>query len=181
MAAQRVVRQILDEEEENLPPIRKFKHLINPFDGLSHIDIYNRYRFPAIIILEITDLIKDEIERPSNRSHAIRPLIQVCITLPYLASNSFQQDDGVEEFEDIQGEKYNRFNHKNQITARNSKRAVLFLSRNHCKVIDEILPSNLNVFNVSYMPPLMTYLVALNSFFDQLSESADTYSSQDGT
>uniref|UniRef100_A0A915IQZ8 DDE Tnp4 domain-containing protein n=1 Tax=Romanomermis culicivorax TaxID=13658 RepID=A0A915IQZ8_ROMCU len=76
MAARRIIRQILDEEEENLPRIRKFKHLINPFDGLSDVDINNRYRFPANIILEMMDLIKDGIERPSNRSHALPPLIQ---------------------------------------------------------------------------------------------------------
>uniref|UniRef100_A0A915JQQ8 Uncharacterized protein n=1 Tax=Romanomermis culicivorax TaxID=13658 RepID=A0A915JQQ8_ROMCU len=42
---------------------------------------------------EITDLIKDKIERPSNRSRTIPPLIQVCVTLRYLSFRIYMKSN----------------------------------------------------------------------------------------
>uniref|UniRef100_A0A915KKP4 Uncharacterized protein n=1 Tax=Romanomermis culicivorax TaxID=13658 RepID=A0A915KKP4_ROMCU len=62
MDATRIVNDILHEDDDAPPRIRKFKDLINPFEGLSNAEIYHRYRFPPHIILKITDLINEDIE-----------------------------------------------------------------------------------------------------------------------
>ena len=48
-------------------------------DTMNDDELIARYRFPRRGILEITDSIRDLIERPTARSHAIQSHIQVSI------------------------------------------------------------------------------------------------------
>lgn len=89
--ARRVVLEILDDEIEEIVPRKRLKDHLDPFSGLSDVEIYNRYRFPAVVVMEIVDLIRDELERPTKRHAALSPVQQVCCALRYLASNSFQE------------------------------------------------------------------------------------------
>lgn len=90
--ARRIVREILEDvNDANEPPIRKYLDLLNPFDGLSDTEIMQKYRFPPTIIIEITDLVRGDLEKPTKRNRPIPPLIEVCISLRYLASNGHQQ------------------------------------------------------------------------------------------
>jgi len=67
------------DEEEDQPRIRRIRDLTNPFDGFSEQQIYNRYRFTSEAIIELTELMKNDLERPTKRSRPIPPLHQVCI------------------------------------------------------------------------------------------------------
>lgn len=80
----------VEEDEEDVPRIRRFRDLLNPFEGLNDDQVIQRYRFPPRIIFEIIDLLSEQLEKRTHRSRPIPPLLQVCITLQYLASNSFQ-------------------------------------------------------------------------------------------
>src|SRR6202042_2773671 len=62
----------------------------DPLVEYSDQELYKRFRFDRESILLITDLIRLEIQHDCNRSRAIKPEIQVCIALRYLASNSYQ-------------------------------------------------------------------------------------------
>lgn len=89
--ARRVVQEILnDENHEDIIPRKRFRDHLNPLDGYSDGDIYNRYRFPPAVIFDLIELLKDDIERPTRKSAALTSLQQVCCALRYLASNSFQ-------------------------------------------------------------------------------------------
>ncbi|XP_041377269.1 LOW QUALITY PROTEIN: putative nuclease HARBI1 [Gigantopelta aegis] len=58
-------------------------------ETLQDSDYIPRYRFPRTTILQLTDLIREDIVRPSCRSHPIQPHIQVMVTLRYLAKGDF--------------------------------------------------------------------------------------------
>lgn len=79
------------DDEAPMPIERRFRDLLNPFSGFTDQDIYDRYRFYPPVILELTDMLKIDLERPTKKSRPLSPLHQVCIALRYLASNSFQQ------------------------------------------------------------------------------------------
>lgn len=70
-----------DEEIEQQPKIRHFRDLSNPLEGFSDKQIYERYRFTAQVIMELTDMLKEDIERPTRRNRAIPALHQTCIML----------------------------------------------------------------------------------------------------
>ena len=53
---------------------RDRSHLI---DTLQENEYIPRYRFPRRTILELTDLIKEDVTRPSCRSHPIEAHVQV--------------------------------------------------------------------------------------------------------
>lgn len=89
--ARRVIGDIINDNYDVVIKIRKFKDVTNPFDGYSDLEIYNRYRFPPHVILQITELIQTDIRHATKRSRYLSPLHQVCLCLRYLASNSFQQ------------------------------------------------------------------------------------------
>ena len=66
---------------------RVFRDRGQQLDTLNDEELIARYRFPRRSIMEITDLVRDLVERPTNRSHAIPAHIQVSInnhTIHYL-------------------------------------------------------------------------------------------------
>uniref|UniRef100_A0A915IIS0 DDE Tnp4 domain-containing protein n=1 Tax=Romanomermis culicivorax TaxID=13658 RepID=A0A915IIS0_ROMCU len=94
MALNRILRVLYsdDDSDDELPrKIRKLRDTTSPFDGLSDFQIYERYRFTPAAILNLTDLLKNDLERSTNRNHSILPLECICLALRYLASNAFQQ------------------------------------------------------------------------------------------
>ncbi|CAG2233078.1 ENPP5 [Mytilus edulis] len=56
---------------------RVFRDRTDDLDFLNDDQLIARYRFPRQSILDLTDTLRDAIERPSNRSKAIPPHIQV--------------------------------------------------------------------------------------------------------
>jgi len=72
-----------DKDLEPVRRIRRFRDLTNPFDGLSERQIVERYRFTSDIIMEITNLIKSDIQRHTRRNRPLPPMFQVCLMLRY--------------------------------------------------------------------------------------------------
>ncbi|CAC5370901.1 HARBI1 [Mytilus coruscus] len=66
-----------------------FRDRTDDLDFLNDDQLIARYRFPRQSILDLTDTLRDAIERPSNRSNAIPPHIQVMTTLRILAMGDY--------------------------------------------------------------------------------------------
>ncbi|RUS83586.1 hypothetical protein EGW08_008640 [Elysia chlorotica] len=71
-----------------------FRDRHNPLEVLTETELLQKYRFPRWAILQLTDLINQSIAHPSGRSGAVPALLQVCLTLKYLAGGSFQDAVG---------------------------------------------------------------------------------------
>ena len=58
-------------------------------DGFTDAELRARFRFGRQSITFITDLIREDITRPTNRSQAVSAELQVLVALRYYASGSF--------------------------------------------------------------------------------------------
>jgi hypothetical protein len=56
---------------------RVFRDRLNPLDYLRDFEIVERYRLPRHFIFEIIDLVRDDVDRPTARSHSIPATLQV--------------------------------------------------------------------------------------------------------
>ena len=61
----------------------------NLLDGLSEPEVKSRYRFSRDSIQYITDTLAPDLERPTERNHALKPQEQVLVALRFFASGSF--------------------------------------------------------------------------------------------
>ncbi|CAC5396666.1 HARBI1 [Mytilus coruscus] len=77
---------------------RVFRDRSDDLDSLNDDQLIARYRFPKRCIMELTDTVRDLIERPTVRSHAIPLHIQVMTTLRILAKGDY-----LSEIADIHG------------------------------------------------------------------------------
>lgn len=68
---------------------RVLRDPINPLD-IPENDIFDRFRFPRHLIMDIAALLRPLLIRPTRRSRALPSEIQVCIALRYYATGSFQ-------------------------------------------------------------------------------------------
>lgn len=68
---------LLFENERALRRERVFRDRGNPIDNFTDIELIARYRFPSRTILSLTDLVRDRVQHPTSRSHAIPALVQV--------------------------------------------------------------------------------------------------------
>ncbi|XP_038050874.1 putative nuclease HARBI1 [Patiria miniata] len=73
---------------------RVFRERCNPLAEFTDEELYSRYRFDRNGVLFITDLIREEIESPTERSCAIPPEIKVLIALQFYACGTFQRTVG---------------------------------------------------------------------------------------
>lgn len=81
---------LLFENERALRRERVFRDRGNPIDNFTDItlELIARYRFPSRTITGLTDLIKDRVQHPTSRSHAIPALVQVSSSIIYKFLNS---------------------------------------------------------------------------------------------
>ncbi len=68
--------------------VREFKELNTE---LSDVELHQRYQFRGDTIDYLCDLVREEVERSTNRNHALSVEKQVLVTLRFLASGSFLQ------------------------------------------------------------------------------------------
>ena len=68
---------------------RNFNLNGNLLDGLSEAEVKSRYRFSRDSIQYITDTLASDLERPTERNHALKPQEQVLVALRFFASGSF--------------------------------------------------------------------------------------------
>lgn len=60
-------------------------------DVFTEEEIRDRYRFRRNSVAFISDLVNDDLERPTQRNHALSVETQVLVSLRYLASGCFFQ------------------------------------------------------------------------------------------
>ena len=63
--------------------------------GMAASEVFRIFRFSPEAIVELTTTLKDDITSPTQRSHAVEPLVKVMATLHFLATGSFQRTSGV--------------------------------------------------------------------------------------
>ena len=62
-------------EGESLATKAIFPYREQPFDKFSDTEIISRYRFPRHTIIELNDFIKDRVQHPTAKAHAIQQVI----------------------------------------------------------------------------------------------------------
>ncbi len=83
--------ELLEDFEEEEIPVRKprtFRPRINPLEVYDDTQLFDRYRFPRRVILELLDMVRPELVKPTNRNHKIEPEIQLCAALAYFATGA---------------------------------------------------------------------------------------------
>lgn len=70
---------------------RNYRRNVDPLTEYTESELRCRYRFGRAGIQFIVDLLQDEITPHTRRSRPLSPLLQVLVTLRFLASGSFLQ------------------------------------------------------------------------------------------
>ncbi|XP_069105078.1 putative nuclease HARBI1 [Argopecten irradians] len=89
MAGGRFVQREL--RERVLPRPRVFVDRTNPLETLNEDEVFRRFRFRPRTIIFIVGLIENVVTHRTKRSLALPPLLQVLVTLRFLATGAFQQ------------------------------------------------------------------------------------------
>ncbi|XP_064631620.1 putative nuclease HARBI1 [Lineus longissimus] len=83
--------------EENRRALRRqriFRDRTQPLDIYDDVDLIDRYRMPRHVLVEVIDLIRDQVEHPTRRSHAIPATQQILEALRFFATGQFQLATG---------------------------------------------------------------------------------------
>ena len=72
---------------------RVFRDRQNPLE-LDDIEIFNKYRLPRQVILDLIETLETDLLRTTQRSCALSVVTQVFTSLRYFASGSFYLDVG---------------------------------------------------------------------------------------
>ena len=70
---------------------RVFRDRQNPLDYMGDEELMNKYRLPREKIFDLCDLLQEDLERPTNRSHALPVSLQILIALRYFGTGTFQK------------------------------------------------------------------------------------------
>ncbi|MGH0167605.1 UNVERIFIED_CONTAM: hypothetical protein FKN15_053095 [Acipenser sinensis] len=68
---------------------RVFKDRHNSLENLNNIAVFERLRFHNEDVLTLVEMLKDDLEPATNRSHSIPAIIQVCVAIRFYATGSF--------------------------------------------------------------------------------------------
>lgn len=68
-----------------------FRDRLEPLQRYDDTELRNLFRFERRSIVTLIDLIEERLTRRTRRNRSLNPSLQVCITLTYLGSASFQQ------------------------------------------------------------------------------------------
>jgi hypothetical protein len=69
---------------------RRFRDRLDPLD-LSDQEVLERYRLPRQPLLELIEMLRPGLQRPTRRNNSISVELQVCLTLRFLATGSFMR------------------------------------------------------------------------------------------
>lgn len=92
MANLAIVAAVLNQRRNPRPRI--FRDRTKALEIMDDEELLMRYRLPRHCILELCDLLKPDLERPTSRSHALLVSTQVLTALRFYATGSFQRVDG---------------------------------------------------------------------------------------
>ncbi|KAK3715217.1 hypothetical protein QZH41_018323 [Actinostola sp. cb2023] len=73
---------------------RVFRDRTNVLDTLNNFSIIERYRLSREMIFRLIDEVKDKLEPPTKRSHAVPTQLQVLVALRYYAKGGFLSEVG---------------------------------------------------------------------------------------
>ena len=68
--------------------VRRFTR-VEPFDGLTEEEVFQKYRFHQPVIMVLLGKIRDRLQASTSRSQAYPPLLQLLCTLRFLACGAF--------------------------------------------------------------------------------------------
>ena len=86
-------------ERENRRGLRRervFRDRTNPLDLWTDEEMHQKYRFSRLACIRIIDLLQDQLQHPTRRSHALPPCLQVFIGLRFFGHGSIFDDSGAE-------------------------------------------------------------------------------------
>ncbi|XP_072043033.1 putative nuclease HARBI1 [Amphiura filiformis] len=86
-ATAELLRQL--RERQNRPQ-RVYRDRSNPFEELSEKQFRTRYRMYKHTAIELIDMMAPDLQRDTERGHALPPYLQVLTALRYYATGSFQ-------------------------------------------------------------------------------------------
>ena len=69
---------------------RVFRDRTHPLESCNDRQVLKKFRFPRHVIFQLSDELKNDIEYPMPRKGSLSPVLQVCLTLRYYATGSFQ-------------------------------------------------------------------------------------------
>ena len=94
MAGYIILRRLLKERDQPLRKERVFRDRSQALDTLNDQELISRYRFPSHVIWRLVDLVKQDIEPKTYRSHAIPAHIQVNKLFVLIGSSLVFINDG---------------------------------------------------------------------------------------
>ncbi|XP_071177464.1 putative nuclease HARBI1 [Mytilus edulis] len=85
--------QLMFQQQNNNAMRREriFRDRTHPLDVYDDFDLIRRYRMHREAILNIVDMLTDDLEPKTMRSHSVPASLQVLTALRYYATGSFQQ------------------------------------------------------------------------------------------
>lgn len=84
------VRDIQRQQGGALRRERIFRDRQNPFEYYDDIDFRNRFRFTKPAAMVIIEMLRDEVQHPTARNHAVPAHLQILAVLRFFATGSFQ-------------------------------------------------------------------------------------------
>lgn len=70
---------------------RRFRQHEIFLDDFSDEELRSRYRFGRDSIEFLTEILEEDLQRPTKRNHALSPTLQILVALRFFASGSFLQ------------------------------------------------------------------------------------------
>ena len=83
------VRNLRNNRRRRGPPV--INRRVDPTENLSDAEFKRNFRFDKENVQRLTELLHDELARPTRRGRPLTPSQQVCITLNYLAGAPFKR------------------------------------------------------------------------------------------
>ena len=80
----------LQEIHDRIPIPQIFRDRRHPLERFDDFEVYHKYRFPRLEIYHLTDEVAPFIQVANRGEWTVPPLLQICITLRFYASGSFQ-------------------------------------------------------------------------------------------
>ena len=66
-----------DVIEIDCKEMRVFRDRKNPLKVFNDTEVIERYRFPRNVLIRLVELVREDDERPTKRSHSLSALTQV--------------------------------------------------------------------------------------------------------
>ena len=66
-----------DEQRKLIRRERVFRDRTNPLDFLNDTEVIERYRLPREFLFRLIDIVREDVEPDTNRSHALSAFTQV--------------------------------------------------------------------------------------------------------